>query len=99
MKDRRLLKILSCLLAMMLVVLSVPENLISAFAEESNITWDFDSETGVLTLSGIGDMPDYKGYNNVPWNAHRDEIIKVEWSKPSCGKIWIPARRFVSGKR
>lgn len=46
-------------------------------AAAEKITWTFEPETGLLTLSGTGDMPNYNGYSNVPWNAHRNEITKV----------------------
>ncbi|MBR4563722.1 MAG: leucine-rich repeat protein [Paludibacteraceae bacterium] len=34
-----------------------------------NLTWSFDTETGVLTIEGTGAMYDYDGYNDVyaPW--------------------------------
>ena len=42
-----------------------------------NATWTFDPGTGVLTISGTGDMWDYKG--TFPgWNGWCDNIIRVE---------------------
>lgn len=38
-----------------------------------DITWNFDSNTGVLTISGTGDMAD----NTTPWSAHKNEITSV----------------------
>lgn len=34
---------------------------------DGNITWSFDDETGILTISGTGAMPDYPT-GNTPWN-------------------------------
>ncbi len=52
-----------------------------------NLTWILDQSTGVLTISGQGDMYDYEtGYddsknhaftNTAPWWAYRREIIAV----------------------
>ena len=59
-------------------------------AEDENITWSFDDETGVLTISGTGEMMDY--HNNgvlpisdtkmaivtsAPWGAFYDDIKSV----------------------
>ena len=40
-----------------------------------NLTWEFDAETGVLTISGIGAMADYQ-YDS-PWNGYRSSIKSV----------------------
>ena len=40
-----------------------------------NLTWEFDAETGVLTISGTGAMADYQ-YDS-PWNGYRSSIKSV----------------------
>ena len=42
-----------------------------------NITWAFDSETGVLTVEGTGSMPDY-GNGSAPWYSLRAKITAVK---------------------
>ena len=40
-------------------------------AEGANVTWKFDTETGVLEISGTGAMKDYTNNidNLVPWRS------------------------------
>ena len=43
------------------------------------IRWYFDEDTGLLTISGSGDLPDCdSGGTGSPWFAYRDSIVKVE---------------------
>ncbi len=42
-----------------------------------NLTWTFDEETGVLTISGTGDMDDYENNYAMPWNRYRTKIISI----------------------
>ena len=55
---------------------------LSALADENgksgNVSWSFKSSTGKLTLSGKGDMKDYKFYDKVPWLKFKNSIIQVE---------------------
>lgn len=46
---------------------------------ESSIQWEFDSETGILTISGNGKVRDSSTSNSgrSPWYQYRDEIQKV----------------------
>ena len=39
----------------------------SCGAQDDNLTWTFDSESGLLTISGNGAMEDYSSYTQVPW--------------------------------
>ncbi len=55
-----------------------------AQGDGSNLTWAFDEESGVLTISGSGRMEDYwddidTEYNHTiaPWSAYADQIRKV----------------------
>lgn len=56
---------------------------LGAFAETysgtcgTNVTWSFDSETGVLTISGEGAIAGYQTVSNVPWNTYKDSILYV----------------------
>ncbi len=73
-------KILAIILAILMVMSIIP---LTASAADpisgtcgENITWEFDGETGVLTISGTGDMYDYSYYNR-PWESYVDNIKTV----------------------
>lgn len=53
----------------------------------NNLTWTLDSD-GTLTISGTGDMRDYKGYADQSWTDYRYSIRKViiEHGVTSIGK-------------
>ena len=77
-------KCLALIVAFALVIGILP---MSVFAEESNITtgncgenvtWSLNTDTGVLTISGSGDMYNYKYPNYAPWNSHRGYIKSVD---------------------
>ena len=42
----------------------------------SNVTWNLDTEAGVLTISGTGTMADY-AYNSSPWVSYRSSVKAV----------------------
>ena len=42
-----------------------------------NLTWVFDDYTGVLTISGMGEMEDYDSNNEAPWTLIKDNIKEV----------------------
>lgn len=44
---------------------------------ESNLTWEFNENTGVLTIQGVGSMPNFYGLYSQPWLAHRDSITSA----------------------
>ena len=45
----------------------------------SQIQWYFDEETGLLRVSGSGDMPDCNsGGTDAPWYQYKSSIVKVE---------------------
>ena len=52
-------------------------------AQGDNLTWEFNTETGVLTISGTGEMADYTDYNYTdntvsnPWSSYRSSITSV----------------------
>ncbi len=41
------------------------------------ISWHFEEETGTLTVSGSGAMPEYDEIHSAPWSTWRDEIREV----------------------
>lgn len=41
-----------------------------------NLTWTFDTESGLLKIEGSGEMGNYY-LNYVPWNAYFNQIIRV----------------------
>ena len=43
-----------------------------------NLTWSFDENTGVLSITGTGAMTDYTSSSDVPWEFHRDYIETVD---------------------
>ena len=57
----------------------------SSFAQTSgecgeNLTWNFDSESGTLTISGTGEMIDYSDFasrQSAPWFSHGNSIKKI----------------------
>lgn len=53
----------------------------------NDLTWAFNAETGILAISGTGDMTDYS-YSNQPWYSYRGKItyIKINEGVTSIGK-------------
>ena len=49
-------------------------------ANGDNLTWTLDTETGVLTISGTGEMKNYGSSSDVPWDSYRSKIKTVEMS-------------------
>ena len=45
-------------------------------AEGANVTWTFDTETGLLEISGTGAMED-KNYEGIPWRDYLNFITSV----------------------
>ena len=42
-----------------------------------NLTWTFNEATGTLTISGTGDMRNYKPTTAMPWAEYLSEITSV----------------------
>jgi hypothetical protein len=42
-----------------------------------NLTWNFDSGTGTLTIEGTGAMNNYVSYSSVPWYSFRSSITSL----------------------
>ena len=57
-----------------------PEIVASAEASgdcNENVSWSLD-DSGKLTISGTGAMPDYPFQSDIPWYDNKDQIITVE---------------------
>ena len=86
MKKRTYFCLILPVLLILLVLFSIP----AAAADTSGTlpagqTWNFDPETGTLTISGTGQLPDYP-YSSVlqsqaPWKVWADEIKSVVLSE------------------
>ena len=82
-------RVISFALSLALLFCMLPQISLFASAEsysgdysrdnESSIQWEFDSETGILTISGNGKVRDSSTSNSgrSPWYQYRDEIQKV----------------------
>ena len=80
-------RILSLILALAMLCTLLPQAALTASAETlsgscgaegDNLTWSFDSETGLLTISGSGAMADYVIFeNNAPWYDYREAITAI----------------------
>lgn len=44
------------------------------------LTWTFNTETGLLKIEGSGEMYNYfySSYHNAPWYSYHDNILTVE---------------------
>ncbi len=81
-------KFLSIIMALIMVITIIPMSVFTTSAETisgtcgDNLTWTFDDETGVLTVSGMGDMYNYEwDYDFLsyfrPWEDYEDNIISI----------------------
>lgn len=79
-------KVLTGLVAAVVLITAAASNLIYGIAEETptsgkcgeNVTWSFDDTTGVLTISGTGDMyTKYVPYDQWGYYQYKDEITEV----------------------
>ncbi len=75
-------KLLSTLLALIMIMSIIPMANISASAATysgtcgDNLTWSVDTDTGVLEITGTGPMTDYQ-YGSAPWASYRSSITSV----------------------
>ena len=74
-------KLLSIILAILMVISIIPltvsaDDLITSGTCGDNLTWNINMETWTLTISGTGDMYDYKS-NNRPWEEFADNVKTV----------------------
>ena len=79
-------RVLSLILALAMLCALLPQAALTASAATysgscgaagDNLTWSFDTETGLLTISGSGAMADYTYSNSAPWYDYRKAITAV----------------------
>ena len=79
-------KLITGVVATVVLITAVASNLIFAIADETPTTgkcgesanWNFDASTGVLTISGTGDMyTNYVPYDQWEYYQYKDEITEV----------------------
>ncbi len=76
-------KILSIFLVVAILVCALPLSALTASAASysgscgDNVNWSLDTDTGVLTISGSGNMTYYSSSSDVPWYAYRSSIKEV----------------------
>lgn len=46
-------------------------------ANGDNLTWTFDTESGLLKIEGSGMMMNFIDSSNIPWNLYSNQIIQV----------------------
>ncbi|MGN1320599.1 MAG: hypothetical protein ACI4U6_05745, partial [Acutalibacteraceae bacterium] len=74
-------KLFSIMVSLAILIACIPT--VSVFAETldgtcgENVTWSLDTDTGVLTISGSGDMSNYDWSNDAPWYSQRSSIKSV----------------------
>lgn len=80
---RKSRKILSGIMAVCLmgIVAVIPENIAPAMSmtasAEDTVTWNYDDDTCVLTISGTGEMPGTSLFKDVPWQSEKKYIEEV----------------------
>lgn len=65
--------VLICILSMMFTLSTAFASVYSGSCG-SNLTWNFNSVSGTLTISGSGIMTDYSTEDHAPWFQYRDAI-------------------------
>ena len=95
-------KIISLLLSVLMVITSIPLMAVNSFAVTSgttgDCTWTFDDT--VLTISGNGDMGNYRNYPILPWGSSITKVVIEDgvtsigdwafWDCTSLTSITIP---------
>jgi hypothetical protein len=79
---QNLKRILSLLLSLTLLLAFVPEGSAALYTGTcgENVTWEFGTDTGVLTISGTGPMANWGRHFYSPWYAFREFIKEVRIS-------------------
>ena len=79
----RIKKILSILLAFSLMACIIPIETFTVSAATysgecgDNLAWSFNSETGVLNITGSGKMTNYTSSSSTPWYSYTESITKI----------------------
>ena len=96
-------RILSLLLALVLLLTALPQYLTPARAEDApvysgvcgaqgdNLTWSLDPDSGILTVRGSGDMADYDSDKEAPW---ADSMKKIKQIVLAEGVTGVGSRAF-----
>ena len=82
---KKISKILSIILSLIMVISIIPMSTITSNAATysgtcgDNLTWTYNTSTYTLTISGTGAMKNYSNsdYNNPPWEGYKDNIKTV----------------------
>lgn len=63
-----------------------------------NLTWKLDNEEGILTISGTGEMADWKNVFSVPWNSHLSMVkeVVIEDGVTSIGRYAFRASSYLT---
>lgn len=88
-------KILSMALVLALLCTLLPQTIPVASAATytgscgDNVSWELDTKTGVLTISGTGAMEDYTYSRHAPWNNNKDSVksVRIEHGVTSIGYL------------
>lgn len=80
MKKRVIYKVIACIMSFAMLTSSLPEFYTRAYTEEINngIVWEYFSDTGLLQISGSGDMQDFASSDEAPWKNHSENVRRVE---------------------
>ena len=73
-------KLLSVLLCLALLCAILPQNVFAAETDGKcgeNLSWSFDRASGVLTVTGSGDMEDYQSEYTAPWSGLKYQITEI----------------------
>lgn len=51
----------------------------------TDLSWSFDDTTGVLAITGTGEMTDFASADEVPWSSHVDSITEIVFEEGITG--------------
>ncbi len=79
----KLKRVLSIVLTILIAISALPLTSTTVSAESysgncgTGVTWSLDTDTGVLTISGTGDMWDYRNSSSAPWYSYSSYVKKI----------------------
>lgn len=90
-------RIISVFITMVIILSVIP--ITDTFAEVYNgiagekITWSFNTETEVLEINGIGNMPSWDDSYSIPWFSFHSYIktVVIQDGITSIGKMAFPS--------
>lgn len=82
MKKKLLILAAVCILAVLVTGIFTLQSRSRRMPEDSGpfgagLSWAFDADTGTLTISGKGDMPDMDSEDPAPWSQYAEDISHV----------------------